>query len=280
DRFSPPLATRIVELARIASGDRVLDVGTGTGIVARAAARAAAPRGEVLGVDLSTRMIHAATQSAASDDAAARATIAEMDAEHLTFQDRSFDVVTSLFALLHFPNPLAALREQHRVLVPGGRMVLAVGSRPPVMSLRGLAHRIAHVPKLVAQWRGRRLVAPMLLDELVERRFPERSAPEQSALADASRSRVGGVVRLIRDAGFVRVRTRWEGYEAIIARPEEFWEIQRTFSSIARKRLEGRAAHEIAALRDELIERCNAAPPGRTLVYPFAAFYVSAERDG
>ena len=83
----------------------------------------------------------------------------------------------------------------------------------------------------------------------------------------------------MRRAGFTGIRTHWEGHEATIADPEEFWMIQRTFSSIARKRLEERSPEEVAALRSEFLDRCRTTQArGGRLVYPFAAFYVSAER--
>ena len=50
------------------------------------------------------------------------------DAEQLEFPDQSFDVVLSLYALFHFPEPLRALGEMYRVLRPGGHVVIGVGS--------------------------------------------------------------------------------------------------------------------------------------------------------
>lgn len=279
DRFSPPLAERALALARVAPGDRVLDVGAGTGIVALAAARLVGAAGRVLAVDLSQQMLAAAAVRAAQARLDDRMDFRVMDAEQLQLDARSFSVATSLFALLHFPNPLTALREQFRVLEPGGRIVVGVGSRPPLLSLRGLAHRAAHLPKLISELVGLRSVAPMLLDRLVEEHFPGRSAPEQSDLADASRTRTDSVVQLVRRAGFTEIRTHWEGHEALIADPEEFWLIQRTFSSVARKRIEERSPEEVEALHADFIQQCQTTQArGGRLVYPFAAFFVAAVR--
>jgi hypothetical protein len=73
------------------------------------------------------------------------------------------------------------------------------------------------------------------------------------------------------------VQTDWQGHQAVIETPEEFWEIQRTFSSIARKRLSTALPEKIESLRQEFLERCRTVQSrGGNLVYPFAAFYVSA----
>jgi len=78
-----------------------------------------------------------------------------MDAESLNFDDEKFDVVVSLFALLHFPNPLAALEEIYRVLRPGGRMVLGVGSGIPIFSLSGWIHLVKKIPDILHNLPGK-----------------------------------------------------------------------------------------------------------------------------
>lgn len=132
ERFSGPLAERMISLGQVIPSDRVLDVGTGTGVVALRAARQVGPHGKVLGVDFSEGMLATSQAKALVAGLSDRAEFRKMDAEALDLAGGSFEVVVSLFALLHFPNPLVALKEMFRVLRPGGRLVLAVGSGPPL----------------------------------------------------------------------------------------------------------------------------------------------------
>jgi SAM-dependent methyltransferase len=113
--------TRLLAAAALAPGERVLDVACGTGLVTRAAARAVAPRGTAVGVDLSGRMIDIAV-----GEGVANATFARMDAEDLHLPDGEFDVVLCALGLMYVPDPARALREMRRVLRPGGRIALAV----------------------------------------------------------------------------------------------------------------------------------------------------------
>lgn len=110
----------------------------------------------------------------------------QMDAETLEFADESFDVVLSLFALLHFPNAASALKEVFRVLRPGGRLVLAVGSRPPVLSLDYLIQGMRHLNEIKLKRQGKLLKASEFLDTLAKSRLPKSTEPEESELASRS----------------------------------------------------------------------------------------------
>ncbi|HEY6132885.1 MAG TPA: class I SAM-dependent methyltransferase [Rubrivivax sp.] len=109
----------------LAPGEQVLDVACGTGIVSFDAARAVGPGGGVLGVDLSGRMVEAATRQA-REHQWPNAHFARMDAEALDLLDAQFDVVLCALGLMYLPDPAQAVREMRRVLRPGGRLGLAV----------------------------------------------------------------------------------------------------------------------------------------------------------
>ena len=271
-RFTPPIARRLVTLAGLEPGARVLDIGTGTGVVALEAVNRVSPGGRVVGIDLSSGMLAVARGHAAPYGDALE--FREMDAENLAFADFSFDAVVSLFALLHFPNPLAALAEIHRVLQPGGSIALAVGSRPPV-SVAGMAHRIGRIPFFVEHLRGRVLIAPRFLDDLVLRHIPDSAAPEETDLAEHSRNRSAAVPHLLAQAGFKVTAITWQGFEAELAGVEEFWDVQCTYSSIARKRLATASAAQLRAVESEFATRCQTVlARGGRLVYTYAALYA------
>jgi ubiquinone/menaquinone biosynthesis C-methylase UbiE len=120
--------TALLQMAAFAPGDRVLDVACGTGLITFEAARAVGPRGDVVGIDLSGAMVHAALQRI-PEQGLRNVAFAQMDAEALYFPTGRFDTVVCALGLMYVPDPLQSLREMRRVLRPGGRIVLAVWGR-------------------------------------------------------------------------------------------------------------------------------------------------------
>jgi ubiquinone/menaquinone biosynthesis C-methylase UbiE len=114
-------------LAKIAAGDKVLDVGCGTGDLTLRAACLAGPTGEVVGIDASPNMIEVARRKAASKGLSIRWEVEAI--ERLTFPDDTFDVALSSLMLHHLPGQLkhAGLAEVRRVLKETGTVWLNVG---------------------------------------------------------------------------------------------------------------------------------------------------------
>ncbi len=117
------IAARLVDLATPAKDEQVLDVATGTGLVANLLAPRVNP-GLVFGIDLSDNML-----SIARSRKAKNVQFLGMAAEHLVFRPETFDLVTMGEALAYLADPTTALGEAHRVLRPGGRLAVSCQRR-------------------------------------------------------------------------------------------------------------------------------------------------------
>lgn len=137
-RVFEPWARLLLGELGVQPGERVLDVATGPGVVARLAAAAVGPSGSVVGCDISPSML-AIARSHPSPENAAPIDYRECPADRLAAADSAFDVVACQQGLQFFPDRLAALAECRRALRPGGRVGIAVWSRleenPPFAAL-------------------------------------------------------------------------------------------------------------------------------------------------
>lgn len=150
DRTNAVLSVGNAALWRIATvravdpkpGERILDIAAGTGTSSVALAKTGA---EVIALDFSQGMV---------DEGRRRhpdLQFVQGDAEKLPFGDAEFDAVTISFGLRNVQHPQVALAEMHRVLKPGGRVVICEFSRPPLGVLRAGYHAyLRHVMPLIA----------------------------------------------------------------------------------------------------------------------------------
>lgn len=118
-RFFAHFGRRLVEVAQIPAGARVLDIATGRGAVLFPAAEQVGPQGHVIGIDLAEDMVKQ-TADEMRRRGVQNAEVRQMDAEQLDFPDGLFDAVTCGYALFFLPNLNDALAEYRRVLKPGG----------------------------------------------------------------------------------------------------------------------------------------------------------------
>jgi len=281
NRLSTMAARRVLDLARVQPDDRVLDIGTGAGLLPFELLRSAIPAGPVVGIDISTGMIAAArakARRAGLPESCLR--FEQMDAESLAFEPSSFDVVLSAFALTHVPHPDVALRECHRVLRPGGRLVVAVGSRPALLSLDTITHGARELGRRLAAVRGRRVSADLLDRIIIERYGPAPSDLPRGSRLSTQLSRSELLVRLVEKAGFVDVRRSWRNYQNEIETPEEFWNIHRTIRSDARKRLLSAPPPMLADVRARFFAACEKTlARGGTMTFPISAVFVAARKQ-
>ena len=218
-----PLGRRLVELADIPAGARVLDVATGRGAILFPAAERVGENGEVIGVDISPGMV-SETGAEVRRRGLGHVHVQVMDAEALDFPDASFDFVLCGFALQFFPHLERGLAEFRRVLKPGGRLAVSTWGADD--------ERWAWYPALRAAY-GARL---KLQSQSFER-------PETLELIFSA-------------AGFAEVSVRLEPFDWICAEAEEWWEAQWSMSSRAGlERLEPAAAER---LRAAVFERMQA----------------------
>ena len=111
-------------LGRVASGERVLELGSGAGTDALIAAQMVGEQGHVTGIDMTPEML-AKARASATEMGAQNVEFVEAEAERLPFPDASFDVVISNGVIDLIPNKDAVFGELHRVLEPGGRLQIA-----------------------------------------------------------------------------------------------------------------------------------------------------------
>jgi demethylmenaquinone methyltransferase/2-methoxy-6-polyprenyl-1,4-benzoquinol methylase len=116
-----------MQVARVRPGERVLDVASGSGDLARALARRVGPSGRVCISDINARMLERGRDRLL--DAGCLASAVQCDAERLPFRDDTFDCVTVGFGLRNMTRKDAALAAMTRVLKPGGRLVVLEFSR-------------------------------------------------------------------------------------------------------------------------------------------------------
>lgn len=116
-----PLANDLIGVAALRPGERVLDVGCGTGIVARLALEQVGATGSVAGVDVNPGMVAVARSTNPADGVIEWH---EANAEDMPLPDEAFDVALCQLSLQFMADKVGALQEMRRVLAPGGRLLL------------------------------------------------------------------------------------------------------------------------------------------------------------
>jgi ubiquinone/menaquinone biosynthesis C-methylase UbiE len=198
--FFAQYGRRLVELAQIPSGSRVLDVATGRGAVLFPVAERVGPSGAVIGIDLSEEMVRT-TGEDVRRRGLQNVEIRRMDAEELSFADASFDHVLCGLGLFFFPDVLRALSEIRRVLRQGGVVAASTwGKEEPAWD------RLYSL--------GRTYAPP----------DSPRAGSAGSTAPDFETPQ--GMQALCSEAGFVNVQVFQEAADFVYASKEEWWKTQ------------------------------------------------------
>jgi ubiquinone/menaquinone biosynthesis C-methylase UbiE len=139
-RLTAPVSERMLDLAGLQPGMRVLDVAAGMGEPSLRAAQRVGPSGFVLGTDLVDGMLEVAREKARAQ-ALSHIEFRAADAETLELPEQSFDVATVRWGLMYMPRPERALERMWRALRPGGLLVCACWAGPEQVEYASLPRR-------------------------------------------------------------------------------------------------------------------------------------------
>jgi SAM-dependent methyltransferase len=189
-------ARPVADAAGIKKGNKVLDVGCGTGVLAREALRRVGQEGQVVGVDLNEGMLAVAARREPKIE------WRRGDAVSLPFEDASFDVVVSQFALMYFPDRVASLHEMWRALAPGGRLACAAWA--PIDHARGYQILVDIAVRQCGREAADVLAAPFVLGDRVELAKLFAS----SGISGADITLHGGSIRFPSVKEFIRIEVK------------------------------------------------------------------------
>jgi SAM-dependent methyltransferase len=147
-RLTAGVSERMLDLAQLRPGMRVLDIATGRGEPALRAAHRVGPSGRVLGIDRNDAVLELARELARAQGLS-QLELRQADAETFAVTARSFDAATARWCLMYFKAPDRALERIHAALEPGGVLVAAVWAEPERVPYATLARRtLSHFREL------------------------------------------------------------------------------------------------------------------------------------
>ena len=179
-----------IELSAVRSGQTVLDIAGGTGDLAAKFSKLVGTDGKVILADINAAMLSVGRDRLIDKGALSNIDVVQADAQFLPFEDNSIDCITIAFGLRNVTDKAKALRSMHRVLKPGGRLLVLEFSKPtsPLLSKVYDAYSFSALPAM----------GKLITDDADSYRYLAESIrkhPDQESLLE-----------MVEDAGFVDCR--------------------------------------------------------------------------
>jgi SAM-dependent methyltransferase len=249
-----PVTEALIDEARIAPGDAVLDVATGSGEPALSIAEIVRPGGLVVGIDPFAAMIVAAERAATGRHFSENARFQVASADRVPFDADRFDAVVSRFGIMFFSSPVECVRELLRVLKPNRTIAFAVWG---YLERNPFHHVMANV---------------------VDRYFPPpplpADAPEPFRYAER-----GKLLSVLKAAGAAETSERLLEFNIEIPfAGEDFWTLRMDMAEKLRAKISSLSAEKAAEIEHEVFQ--NVAPylAGNSISFPAEALIVSATK--
>ena len=179
-----------IELSAVRSGQTVLDIAGGTGDLAAKFSKLVGADGKVILADINAAMLSVGRDRLIDKGALSNIDVVQTDAQFLPFEDNSIDCITIAFGLRNVTDKAKALKSMHRVLKPGGRLLVLEFSKPtsPLLSKVYDAYSFSALPAM----------GKLITDDADSYRYLAESIrkhPDQESLLE-----------MVEDAGFVDCR--------------------------------------------------------------------------
>ena len=235
-----PVGDALLEALDARPGDRIIDLGSGTGEPALSLARRMAGRVDITGIDSAAPMVAVAQRKVAAEGLE-HIRFVHMPGEQLDFADDSFDRALSRFGVMLFNDSQRGLNEIRRVLKPGGHFAIAVWSTPETM------------PTL--QWSY----------DAFSSRIPEEAAPPLHKVT--SLGQPGVLQDMLGLAGFREISVEARTFHYRFDSFDAYWDVVES-SDILKQQYDALPADQHGEIRDEIAAMANVHLSDNALVIP------------
>ena len=249
-----PLTSGLVEEARIGIGQKVLDIGGGSGEPSLTISSIVGPTGSVMYTDPVAGMVEIA-RSEADRRALTNIHFKQCSADDLPFADRTFDVAVGRLSAMFFAHPVTAVREALRVIREDGRVSFVVWSSEETNPFFSTVNDV--------------------IDRFVE------SPPEDPDAPDAFRFAVPGkLAGILKNAGAKNVIERQLNFEIKAAISlEQFWQLRTEMSESLRTKMARLAPAQLPTIKQAAADAARRYFESGTMSFPAEALIVSGRKS-